>query len=280
MERSPVRLILADPGLSGPAGHHLGYVEAVAEAAMQRGLAPLILAHQAFLPDPRQANILPTFSAQYQASGAGGRGRAAILAACSRLPPWASGPAAEALRRLHRGLRRGRADSFGRELAAALRQQLAADSDVLVLPSVSSANLAGLADAPEPAALGRIAVILRRLPTEMDQSDPLAGPPSGRLLDMACRCRGGRRVERVLDLGDQPHCSRLARPDLPAGTEPAYPLRVRFCRDDTLVPIDRTIPKESMFSNYPYVSGTTETLSEPQIACFLHQAEEGAACQV
>jgi len=280
-----VRLILADPGLSGPAGHHLGYVEAVAEAAMQRGLAPLILAHQTFggRPESRPVNVLPTFSAQYQqyqTSGAGGRGRAAILAACSRLPPWASGSAAEALRRLRRGLRRGRADSFGHELAAALRKQRAADSDVLVLPSVSSANLAGLADALEPAALGRIAVILRRLPTEMDQSDPLAGPPPGRLLDMACRCRGGRRVERVLDLGDQPHCSRLARPDLPAGTEPAYPLRVRFCRDDTLVPIDRTIPKESMFSNYSYVSGTTKPLSEPQIACFLHQAEEGAACQV
>ncbi len=82
------------------------------------------------------------------------------------------------------------------------------------------------------------------------------------MLDMACRCCGGRHVELVLNLGDQPHCNRLVRPDLPAGTEPAYPLRVGFCRDCTMVQIDHTIPKESMFSDYPYVSGTTKTLPE------------------
>jgi SAM-dependent methyltransferase len=79
---------------------------------------------------------------------------------------------------------------------------------------------------------------------------------------MACRCCGGRRVELVIDLGDQPHCNRLVRLDLPFGTEPSYPLRVGFCRDCTMVQIDHTIPKESMFSDYPYVSGTTKTLPE------------------
>ena len=63
-----------------------------------------------------------------------------------------------------------------------------------------------------------------------------------------------------IDLGDQPHCNRLVRPDLPTGTEPHYPLRVGFCRRCTMVQIDHTIPKESMFSDYPYVSGTTRTL--------------------
>ncbi len=82
------------------------------------------------------------------------------------------------------------------------------------------------------------------------------------MLDMACRCCGGRQVELVIDLGDQPHCNRLVRCDLPPGTEPAYPLRVGFCRDCTMVQIDHTIPKESMFSDYPYVSGTTKTLPE------------------
>lgn len=80
------------------------------------------------------------------------------------------------------------------------------------------------------------------------------------MLDMACRCCGGRRVELVIDLGDQPHCNRLVRPGLRAGAEPHYPLRVGFCRDCTMVQIDHTIPKESMFSDYPYVSGTTKTL--------------------
>jgi 2-polyprenyl-3-methyl-5-hydroxy-6-metoxy-1,4-benzoquinol methylase len=81
------------------------------------------------------------------------------------------------------------------------------------------------------------------------------------MLDMACRCCGGRRVELVIDLGDQPHCNRLVRPSLPAGIEPHYPLRLGFCHDCSMVQIDHTIPKENMFSDYPYVSGTTKTLS-------------------
>jgi 2-polyprenyl-3-methyl-5-hydroxy-6-metoxy-1,4-benzoquinol methylase len=85
-------------------------------------------------------------------------------------------------------------------------------------------------------------------------------PPEGTMLDMACRCCGGRRVELVIDLSDQPHCNRLVRPDLAPGVEPHYPLRVGFCRDCTMVQIDHTIPKENMFSDYPYVSGTTKTL--------------------
>jgi hypothetical protein len=88
----------------------------------------------------------------------------------------------------------------------------------------------------------------------------LSLPPPGQMLDMACRCCGGRRVESVIDLTDQPHCNRLVRPDRPPGTEPRFPLRVGFCRDCTMVQIDHTIPKESMFSDYPYVSGTTTTL--------------------
>ena len=83
---------------------------------------------------------------------------------------------------------------------------------------------------------------------------------AGVLLDMACRCCGGRSVELFLDLGDQPHCNRLVRPDLAAGVEPRCPLRVGFCQDCTMVQIDHTIPKEDMFSDYPYVSGTTKTL--------------------
>ncbi|MBU8540528.1 class I SAM-dependent methyltransferase [Falsiroseomonas tokyonensis] len=85
-------------------------------------------------------------------------------------------------------------------------------------------------------------------------------PPPGVMLDMSCRCCGGHRVELVIDLGDQPHCNRLVRPDLAPGVEPHYPLRVGFCRDCTMVQIDHTIPKESMFTDYPYVSGTTKTL--------------------
>ncbi|WP_209443146.1 class I SAM-dependent methyltransferase [Falsiroseomonas frigidaquae] len=98
-------------------------------------------------------------------------------------------------------------------------------------------------------------------------------PAPGVMLDMACRCCGSRRVELVIDLGDQPHCNRLVRPDLAPGVEPHYPLRVGFCRDCTMVQIDHTIPKESMFTDYPYVSGTTKTLP----AHFLETSQRIAA---
>ncbi|HWW28239.1 MAG TPA: class I SAM-dependent methyltransferase [Caulobacter sp.] len=82
----------------------------------------------------------------------------------------------------------------------------------------------------------------------------------GDTLDMNCRCCGARDVELFLDLSDQPHCNRLIPPALADKQEPRFPLRAGFCRACTMVQIDYTIPKESMFSNYPYVSGTTKTL--------------------
>lgn len=83
-------------------------------------------------------------------------------------------------------------------------------------------------------------------------------------MDMSCRICGGRNIEVFLDLGDQPHCNRLVPEAVLAKTktDPSYPLRTGFCHDCTLVQIDHTIPKEQMFSDYPYVSGTTRTLVE------------------
>ncbi|MDW8309118.1 MAG: class I SAM-dependent methyltransferase [Verrucomicrobiales bacterium] len=77
---------------------------------------------------------------------------------------------------------------------------------------------------------------------------------------MPCRVCHGERLEMFLDLGDQPHCDSLLRPeDLPR-REPYYPLQVCFCHDCTTVQINYTVPKETMFGEYLYVSGTTETL--------------------
>jgi SAM-dependent methyltransferase len=84
----------------------------------------------------------------------------------------------------------------------------------------------------------------------------------GKLLNMRCRVCGQERVEEFLDLGDQPHCNRLIPPALMNRREPFFPLRAGFCQNCTLVQIDHTIPKENMFSDYPYVSGTTKTLVE------------------
>lgn len=85
---------------------------------------------------------------------------------------------------------------------------------------------------------------------------------SSPMLDMECRVCGEGQVELFLDLGAQPHCNRLIPPALAQVAEPKFPLRAGFCRACTLVQIDHTIPKESMFRDYPYVSGTTRTLVE------------------
>lgn len=83
---------------------------------------------------------------------------------------------------------------------------------------------------------------------------------SPELLNMECRVCSAREVELFLDLGDQPHCNRLIPPAMADRREPHFPLRVGFCRSCSLVQIDHTIPKEQMFSDYPYVSGTTKSL--------------------
>lgn len=75
-----------------------------------------------------------------------------------------------------------------------------------------------------------------------------------------CRVCRGERLEQFLDLGDQPHCNSLLMPDQLGRREPFYPLRTWFCHDCTTVQIDHTVAKEEMFSEYLYVSGTTETL--------------------
>ena len=77
-----------------------------------------------------------------------------------------------------------------------------------------------------------------------------------------CRVCAGTRLEAFLDLGDQPHCNSLLLPDQLNRREPHFPLRVQFCHDCTTVQIDHTVPKEEMFGEYLYVSGTTQTLRE------------------
>jgi hypothetical protein len=78
----------------------------------------------------------------------------------------------------------------------------------------------------------------------------------------ACRVCKGASLEEFLDLGDQPHCNSLLLPEGLAEKEPFYPLKVFFCHDCTTVQIGHTVPKETMFGHYNYVSGTTQTLRQ------------------
>src|SRR5258708_37291695 len=75
-----------------------------------------------------------------------------------------------------------------------------------------------------------------------------------------CRVCRSEQLEQFLDLGDQPHCNSLLLPDRLDRQEPFYPLRTWFCHNCTTVQIDHTVPKEEVFGEYLYVSGTTETL--------------------
>jgi len=77
---------------------------------------------------------------------------------------------------------------------------------------------------------------------------------------MPCRVCHSTKLEQFLDLGDQPHCDSLLLPKDLAHKELYYPLQVCFCHDCTAVQINYTVPKETMFGEYLYVSGTTQTL--------------------
>ena len=64
-----------------------------------------------------------------------------------------------------------------------------------------------------------------------------------------CRVCDSRRLEPVIDLGDQPWGNHfLKKEDL--GREPKYPLRVCVCRDCATAQLDFTVPEEVMFSDH------------------------------
>ena len=77
----------------------------------------------------------------------------------------------------------------------------------------------------------------------------------------ACRICDHRSLEPVLDLGEQPWANHFLPPE-EVGTEPSYPLRLVFCPRCRGAQLDFTVPKEVMFSDHTYVSGTTRTLRE------------------
>lgn len=77
---------------------------------------------------------------------------------------------------------------------------------------------------------------------------------------MICRICDHNRLSLVLDLGLQPWGNHFLRPE-EVGQEPKYPLRLVHCQKCQAAQLDYTVPKEVMFSNHTYVSGTTATLT-------------------
>lgn len=176
---TPARLIIADPGLTGHVGHHLGYSQAVAEAAARLGIAPLILAGRAFTGVVAGGAIStrPVFEAHYQGHGGGGALRRFIYGSASYLPEPLARRVPEPFRALRRWRDRGATvDGFARELVQGLHGAGAGPSDAVLLHSVSAANLEGLLETPTPDLFGRLWIVLRRMPAEMDRDDAAREP--------------------------------------------------------------------------------------------------------
>jgi SAM-dependent methyltransferase len=65
----------------------------------------------------------------------------------------------------------------------------------------------------------------------------------------------------VINLGKQPWCNHFLKPE-EVGRENVYPLKVVYCHDCRTAQLDFTVPKEVMFGDHTYLSGTTLTLRE------------------
>lgn len=77
---------------------------------------------------------------------------------------------------------------------------------------------------------------------------------------MKCRVCDSTELVPALDLGLQPWANHFLSPD-EVGKEPKYPLSLVYCSECSCVQLDYTVPKEVMFADHTYVSGTTQTLA-------------------
>jgi len=78
--------------------------------------------------------------------------------------------------------------------------------------------------------------------------------------------------EVILDLGNQPWANNFL-PKEEVGKEPKYPLQLVYCNQSELLQLNYFVPKEVMFKEHFYLSGTTRTL----LRHFYKIAEENAS---
>jgi len=76
-----------------------------------------------------------------------------------------------------------------------------------------------------------------------------------------CQVCGSSDLDFIMDLGHQPPCDSLLRPEQLQEAENTYPLRLWLCRQCSLAQIDYVVAPEVLFHpNYPYKSGITPSL--------------------
>ncbi len=73
----------------------------------------------------------------------------------------------------------------------------------------------------------------------------------------SCRVCGSKRVRQFLDLGRQPYANSL--PQNPNEKEKFYPLSLSYCFNCSLVQLNHTADPADLFSNYIWVTSTSET---------------------
>lgn len=78
---------------------------------------------------------------------------------------------------------------------------------------------------------------------------------------MICRVCDSNRLTLAVDLGTQPWANHFLKP-AEVGHEPVYPLTVVLCEECGTAQLDYTVPKETMFADHTYLSGTTKTLGD------------------
>jgi SAM-dependent methyltransferase len=79
-------------------------------------------------------------------------------------------------------------------------------------------------------------------------------------MQVLCRSCGYSQLDLILDLGMHGWCNDFLTKDQ-IGKEKTYPLRLVRCPMCTLCQLDYTVPKETMFTEHDYVSGTTKSLA-------------------
>ena len=75
-----------------------------------------------------------------------------------------------------------------------------------------------------------------------------------------CRVCQSNKLELILDLGMTALANRFLRLDQLHEFEPFFPLRVLLCEDCGLVQLDEEVPREILFKDYIYLSGTSSVV--------------------
>ncbi len=74
-----------------------------------------------------------------------------------------------------------------------------------------------------------------------------------------CRVCSSTHLEDCIDLGQQPWCNDFVLEDQ-VGKESRYPLMCTFCHDCSTLQVKYTVPKEIMYADHTYLSGSTKTM--------------------